>query len=269
MSVMSLEAAQNLELVRKKKPLVHSITNLVTMNATANALLAAGASPVMAQAPEEVEEMVSLADALVLNLGTLSDQKTISMLKAGKKASELNIPVILDPVGSGATSFRTQSAKKLLDTVNIRVIRGNPSEIKSLGSSYSKTRGVDTVDSVDNIANIVQMIAIRSKAALAVTGPDDLVTDGKRTVRVLNGHPMMSCITGSGCMATALIAAFLAVDDDAVRAAASALSFFGIAGETAGEKSTGPGTFMVKLLDALYQITPEVLQKKVRAVGNY
>jgi len=261
MSRLSERAAKNLHLIRQKKPLVHNITNLVVMNVTANALLAAGASPVMAHAQNEVHEMVTLAGSLVLNIGTLSEEWVTSMLKAGKKASELGIPVVLDPVGSGATAFRTNCAKRLVENINISVIRGNPSEILSLAGQDARTRGVDALHTVDVAAESAIMIAQQFKNTIAVTGPTDFVTDGRRVIRVLNGHPLMSSITGSGCMATAIVAAFLAVDSDAVSAASTALSFFGLAGEIAGRDSSGPGTFMVRLLDALYSLTPEALER--------
>jgi hydroxyethylthiazole kinase len=260
------QAAKNLNLIRKKNPLVHNITNLVVMNVTANALLAMGASPVMAHAQNEVREMVKLSSALVLNIGTLSEDWIASMMAAGEKASELNIPIVLDPVGSGATAFRTISALKLTENLKISVIRGNPSEILSLQNTDSKTKGVDSIHTVYDAAETARGLAERLKTTLAVTGSTDIVTDGKRMIRIFNGHPLMSYITGSGCMATAIIAAFLAVDDDPVSASATALSFFGLAGEFAGKDSAGPGTFMVRLLDALYNMTPETLEKGVRII---
>jgi hydroxyethylthiazole kinase len=268
MSILAEKAAQNLKLLRQKKPLVHNITNLVVMNVTANALLSMGASPVMAHARDEVREMVTLAGALVLNIGTLSEEWVTSMLIAGEKASQLNIPVVLDPVGSGATVFRTASAQKLIEKINIHVIRGNPSEILSLRHEDSRTRGVDSLHTVDDATMTSKVLAKQLNTTLAVTGPTDIVTDGTRIVRILNGHPLMGRITGSGCMATATIAAFLTVDADALSAAATALSFFGLAGEIAGGDSDGPGTFMVRLLDALYLITPEVLEKRARIIES-
>jgi hydroxyethylthiazole kinase len=268
MSEFATKAGKNLNLLRQSKPLVHNITNMVVMNVTANALLAIGASPVMAHSKKEVREMVTLAGALVLNIGTLSEEWIASMLMAGEKATELNIPVILDPVGSGATAFRTASAKKLIEKINIRVICGNPSEILSLGHEDSKTKGVDSLHTVNDAAIIAKALAKQLKTTLAITGPTDLVTDGERSIRILNGHPFMGCITGSGCMATAIIAAFLAVDTDAVSAAATALSFFGLAGEIAGNNSKGPGTFMIRLLDALYTITPEALEKEAKIIES-
>lgn len=257
-------AARNLAAVREKKPLIHNITNFVVMNYTANALLAMGASPVMAHAPNEVEDMVCLAGALVLNIGTLSEEWVDSMLKAGRKASGRNTPIVLDPVGSGATPFRTQSARRIIAETRPRVIRGNASEILSLRHADSRTRGVDSLHSVDQAADVAQALAGELQTVLAITGPVDLVTDGRRVARVSNGHPLMGRVTGTGCTATAVIGAFLAVDPDPLRAAATALAYFGLAGETAAQKASAPGSFMIQMLDALYTITPELLEAGCR-----
>jgi len=257
-------AARNLAAVREKKPLIHNITNFVVMNYTANALLAMGASPVMAHAPNEVEDMVCLAGALVLNIGTLSEEWVDSMLKAGRKASGRNTPIVLDPVGSGATPFRTQSARRIIAETRPRVIRGNASEILSLRNADSCTRGVDSLHSVDQAADVAQALAGEMQTVLAITGSVDLVTDGRRVARVSNGHPLMGRVTGTGCTATAVIGAFLAVDPDPLRAAATALAYFGLAGETAAQKASAPGSFMIQMLDALYTITPELLEAGCR-----
>jgi len=231
------------------------------MNYTANALLAMGASPVMAHAQNEVEDMVSFAGALVLNIGTLTDDWVAAMILAGKKASEKGTPIILDPVGSGATALRTNSAKKIIDAMRVSVVRGNASEILSLRHEDSKTKGVDSVHAVDEAAAAAGMLAQELNTTLAITGPVDLVTDGRRVVRVSNGHPLMGFVTGTGCTATATIGAFLAVDDDPLSATATALAYFGLAGEVAGKKASAPGSFMIQLLDALYTITPEMLKE--------
>jgi len=261
-------AYQNIVAVREKKPLIHNITNFVVMNFTANALLSTGASPVMAHAAKEVEEMVGFAGALVLNIGTLTDDWIESMILAGKKASGIKTPVILDPVGAGATSFRTDSAKRIIDEVKISVIRGNASEILSLRDQDSKTKGVDAIHSVDEAAGTALILARELKTTLAITGPVDLITDGLRVIRVQNGHSLMGLVTGTGCAATALIGAFLAVDEDPVNAAASALAFFGLAGEIAAKKASAPGSFMVSILDALYEITPEALQEGCKFIED-
>ena len=261
MASLSEKAAANLEAVRETKPLVHNITNFVAMNFTANALLAMGASPVMAHAKNEVADMVSLAASLVVNIGTLDEDRAASILLAGKKASERNLPVILDPVGSGATAFRTDTAKKIIRETRLSVIRGNASEILSLRKENSKTRGVDSRHSVDDAAFQAGELARELNVCLAVTGAVDLITDGSRVVRVFNGHPLMGRVTGSGCVASAIIGAFLSIDDNPVRAAATALAYFGLAGEVAGQKANAPGSFMIRLLDALYAITPDELRR--------
>lgn len=258
---LARKAGQNLYRLRQKKPLVHNITNFVVMNYTANALLACGASPVMAHASEEVEEMVALASALVLNIGTLTPYWIDSMVKAGKKANELNVPIILDPVGSGATKLRTASAKKLIEELSITVVRGNASEVLSLAGHGSQTKGVDSLHSVDEAAEAALTLAKELKTTLAITGPIDLVTDGQRIHRVSNGHQLMGYVTGTGCTATVIIGAYLAIDQDAVRATSTALSYFGLAGEIAAKKAQAPGSFQIALLDALYTLNPKQLEE--------
>jgi hydroxyethylthiazole kinase len=259
---MAQKAAQSLQRLRERKPLVHNITNYVVMNYTANALLACGASPVMAHAAEEVEEMVSLAGALVLNIGTLSPPWIESMLKAGKRANALHVPVILDPVGAGATRLRTETAKRLIRELSLQVIRGNASEILSLVGEKSKshTKGVDSVHTVDQVVKTAAALAKELRATLAITGPVDLVTDGARICRVMNGHEMMGQVTGTGCTATVIIGAFLTVNANPLEAAATGLAYFGLAGEKAAAKAAGPGSFQIALLDSLSAMTGEELR---------
>ena len=264
MTNLSDRAAENLAALREKKPLIHNITNFVVMNYTANALLAMGASPVMAHASNEVEDMVSFAGALVLNIGTLTDEWIASMIKAGKKATALGKPIILDPVGSGATALRTHSAKKIIEAAKINVIRGNASEILSLRHEGSRTKGVDSMHAVDEAAETAKELARELDTTLAITGPVDLVTDGEQVVRISNGHPLMGYVTGTGCTATAAIGAFLAVDANPVSATATALAYFGLAGEVASETASAPGSFMIRMIDALYTITPEKLREGCR-----
>jgi hydroxyethylthiazole kinase len=258
---LAQKAAENLKSLREKKPLIHNITNYVVMNYTANALLACGASPVMAHAPEEVEEMVSLAGALVLNIGTLTPYWVDSMLKAGKRANKLNIPVILDPVGSGATKLRTDSAKRLISEVSIKVVRGNASEVLSLAHEGSRTKGVDSLHTVDEAAEVALILSKELNTTLAITGKIDLITDGERIYRVSNGHELMSYFTGTGCTATVIIGAFLAVDPDPVTAATIALAYFGLAGEIAATKAQSPGSFQIAVLDALYTIDEKQMKE--------
>lgn len=268
MSVLIQQAAENLRAIRQSRPLIHNITNFVVMNYTANALLACGASPVMAHAENEVEEMVAHARALVLNIGTLTDLWVDSMLKAAQKATQLGIPIILDPVGSGATSLRTTSAKAILSQSTVSVVRGNASEILSLAGQGAATKGVDAIHSVQDAAQFAGPLARELGVTLAITGPVDMVTDGQLVLTIEGGHELMAQVTGTGCTASALVGAFQAVDPDPVSATATALAFFGLAGEMAAEKSSGPGTFMIQLLDALYAITPEYLAKRCRIHEN-
>jgi len=263
---LALKAGTDLNELREEKSLVHNITNYVVMNWTANILLAIGASPVMAHAQEEVEEMVSFAGALVLNIGTLSPYWIDSMLKAGKKASQLGVPVVLDPVGSGATKLRTETAQRILDEVDVKVVRGNASEVLSLAQAGSRTKGVDSLHSVDEAADSAMQLARELGTVLAITGAVDLVTDGERVVRIANGHELMGKVTGTGCAATSIIGAFLSIDQNVVDATASALAYFGLAGEKAALTASGPGSFQAALLDALYNIKSEELMAGVKII---
>jgi hydroxyethylthiazole kinase len=266
MLALNQKAAENLIKIREQKPLIHNITNYVVMNFTANILLSMGASPVMAHAENEVEDMVGFSSALVINIGTLSDPWVSAMIKAGKKATSSKTPIVLDPVGSGATKYRTETAKKIIDETDISVIRGNASEILSLCNTTAKTKGVDSTHSVDETFEPALIMAKESDLTVAITGPTDLVTDGKRIIEVKNGHPLMANVTGTGCAVSAITGAFCSVDDDPVSAAATALAFFGVAGEIAAEKADAPGSFMIALIDALYTMTPEELEEKAKFI---
>ncbi len=221
------DVAMLLEKIRSEKPLVHNITNFVVMNYTANALLACGASPVMAHAYNEVAEMTSLSKSLVINIGTLENEWINSMIIAAGVATQKGLPIVLDPVGAGATTLRTQTAKKILQSANISVIRGNASEVLALADTNAKTKGVDSLHGVDDAIDTAKMIAQQYHCVVAITGPTDIITDGNITIKVHNGHKLMSYVTGTGCTATALIAAFCAVDSNYVKATAAALAYFG------------------------------------------
>lgn len=251
--------------VRGETPLVHHITNLVVTNITANATLAVGASPVMAHAAEEVEEMVCLSKALVLNVGTLTPDLIDAMLRAGREANRLGIPVVLDPVGVGATKLRTASVARLLSELKVAIVRGNASETAIAGGLEATVRGVDALD--QTTAQTVAEVARRLGTVVAATGKTDYVSDGNRTIAVANGHPLATVVTGTGCMATAIIGAFLAVEPDAVTAAATALAYYGYAAEKAAEAAGGPGSFQVGLLDALFTLGADELAHGVRIVG--
>ncbi len=251
--------------VRQKTPLVHNITNYVVMNYTANALLSAGASPVMAHAIDEVADMAGIAGALVLNIGTLEEAWIASMIKAGQAANAKGAPVILDPVGAGATSLRTNAAKQILSDVKVAVVRGNASEILALGDQAATTKGVDSTQGVDSAVQTARNMARQLGCIVAITGPEDLVTDGQRAVKIKNGHAMMGQVTGTGCTATAIMGAFLAVgSDDPLMASAAALAYWGLCGEVAAELAKAPGSYMIALLDALYTITPDQLDTDAR-----
>jgi hydroxyethylthiazole kinase len=257
-------AASALAEVRSRRVLVHSLTNYVVMNWTANVLLAAGAAPVMAHAREEVEEMASLAGAVVLNIGTLSPSWVEAMWLAGTAADRRGIPVVLDPVGAGATRYRTDTARALATELSIAVIRGNPSEILSVSGVEATTRGVDAAHDVAEAAREAADLARSLRTTVAITGEVDLVTDGTTTLQVRAGHPLLGRVTGTGCAASVLVAAFCAAADDRVTAAASALAYFGLAGERAATTARGPGSFQVALLDALAELGPADLAAAAR-----
>jgi hydroxyethylthiazole kinase len=253
-----------LQKIRDERPLVHNITNYVVMNFTANTLLAMGASPVMAHAVNEVEEMTSLARALVINIGTLSNPWIEAMFLAGKKANKLGVPIILDPVGSGATSLRTKTFRRLADDLKLAIVRGNASEILSISSSDVTTKGVDAVHDVEHASATARNMARQLGCVVAITGPVDLITDGERVIRCKNGDTMLGRVTGTGCAATTTIGAFAAVSRNPLEAASAGLAYFGLAGELAAAKAQSPGSFMIFLIDSLYDITPEEFQKRAR-----
>ncbi len=253
-----------LEKLREKKPLVQNITNYVVMNTTANALLAIGASPVMAHAVDELEDMLKLADALVINIGTLDEHWIRSMEEAARLAASMGKPVVLDPVGAGATRLRTKTALRLLEVGKISVVRGNFGEINALLGSYGGTRGVDSaVYDKEKARELAEKASREFGVVVAVTGPVDYVSDSKETYAVENGHPMLGRVTGTGCIATALIGAFLAVEDP-LKATVSALTVFGVVAEKAFEEAPYPGSFHAKLYDWLYRVDSNILEKYAR-----
>jgi hydroxyethylthiazole kinase len=253
--------------VRERKPLVHQITNYVVMNETANATLALGALPVMAHAAEEVEEMVRLASALVLNIGTLSDHWVDAMLLAGAAATARGIPIVLDPVGAGATAYRTVTAHRLLGLVDVTALRGNAGEVATLVGARAEVRGVESISTGLAGAELAREAARRLGVVASVTGPVDHVSDGERVLSVSNGHQLLATVTGTGCMSSALTGCFLAAKpDEPLEAAAEALAAFGVAAEDAAVGAGGPGTFHARLYDALYALDPETLDGRARIV---
>ncbi len=262
---MTISAGSTLRTLRERKPLVHQITNYVVMNETANATLALGALPVMAHAREEVEEMVGLAGALVLNIGTLSPHWVVAMLAAGRAANARGTPVVLDPVGAGATSYRTETAKQILDEVDVTVLRGNAGEVATLVGVEAEVRGVESVGAGGEPAGLAREAAKTLGVVASVTGPVDHVSDGETVLAVANGHELLAAVSGTGCMSSALTGCFLAAKaDDPLAAAAEALAAFGVAGEDAAEGANGPGSFHVNLYDALAGLDPDTLDGRAR-----
>ncbi len=257
----------DLKHIREGSPLVHNITNFVVMNLTANALLAVGASPVMAHAAEEVEEMAGLASALVINIGTLSGPWVDAMFLAGRAARRKGIPIILDPVGAGATAYRTDTALRMLAEIPPAILRGNASEIRALARHEGGTRGVDAAHAVESVLDDAKDLSRRHGCVVTVSGPTDLIVHGDRILRVHNGSPLMARVTGMGCTATAITGAFAAVNPDAFRAAAGAMALMGTAGEMAAARAGGPGSFPAAFLDALAGIREEDVLGRVRVEG--
>jgi hydroxyethylthiazole kinase len=265
-----------MEQIRVKKPLVHCITNYVTVQDCANSLIASGGAPIMADDSKEVEEIVSIASSLVINIGTLNQRTIESMLLAGKKANALGIPVILDPVGTGASKLRTDTTMMLLDQIQFAVIKGNISEMKTILEGQGTTKGVDADENdishassnQDQLKNIAKQISQRTKAVSVITGENDLVTDGTTSYLLRNGHPMMGSITGSGCMLAAIIGLYCGgcSQKDYAPASAFATALFGICGQTAATKTIvekkGTGSFRTYLIDELSNINYDAFQRE-------
>ena len=258
-----MNTGRDLTAIRERKPLVHQITNYVVMNETANVTLALGALPVMAHALQEVEEMARAASALVLNIGTLSDAWVESMVLAGLAANRAGVPVVLDPVGAGATKYRTETSRRLLTELRIAVVRGNSAEIATLAGKRAQIRGVEALGA--GSPELAREAARELGVVVAVTGPVDHVSDGETVHAVANGHELLGTVTGTGCMATAITGCFLGVRaDDPLAAATKALVAFGVAGEDAAKKAKGPGSFHVGLYDALYDLDPRKLDSRAK-----
>jgi hydroxyethylthiazole kinase len=262
---MSVSPGTTLRAIRERKPLVHQITNYVVMNETANATLALGALPVMAHAREEVEEMVGLAGALVLNIGTLSPHWVEAMVAAGKAANAAGTPVVLDPVGAGATRYRTDTAKRILAEVAVTVLRGNQGEVATLVGVSAEVRGVESMGAGGDPAELARSAGRSLDLVASVTGVVDHVSDGEHVLSVANGHELLASVTGTGCMASALTGCFLAAKpDEPLEAGAEALAAFGVAAEDAARAARGPGSFHVGLYDALAALDPETLDARAK-----
>ena len=264
--------SRTLHALRERSPLVHNVTNYVAMDLTANALLAVGASPLMAHALEELDEIVAIAHAVAVNIGTLSPEWVRAMHHAAARARAAGKPWVLDPVGAGATRYRTETARALATEHRPTVVRGNASEILALaaavvgaaGDEVGGTKGVDSTRGSDEARAAAAALARALGAVVAVTGAIDYVTDGRRTLSVANGHPMMTRVTAMGCAATSLVAACVAVADDPLRATAHALAIMGVCGERAAASGAGPGSFRVGFLDALHDVGLPALDAAAR-----
>lgn len=259
---MLKKAAASFLNVKDKKPLIHHITNYVTVNDCANMVLALGGSPVMADDVQEVTEMVSIASALVINTGTLNSRTIESMLRAGKKANELGIPVVLDPVGVGATSLRTATVKRIISEVQLAVIRGNMSEIKILSGVNVAIKGVDSVADAEDGETIARNLANKLNCVIAITGKTDIITDGQQVCFITNGHEMLTKVTGTGCMTTSLIGTYCGANEDYFASAVAGVMTMGLAGELASlQTAEGIGTYKVKLFDVIYNLSQDRLIK--------
>jgi len=258
-------AGDLLSIIREEKPLVHHISNPVTINDSANIVLALGASPIMADDPSELEDVVSASSSLVLNTGMPNNKKLHAMILAGKRANALKIPVIIDPVGVGFTGLRKQFLIDLLASVSPSVIKGNQAEIAQLGGINSLQRGVDSAVKEWSNAKLAESLAIKYDCVVAMTGKSDIVTDGKTVLSIDNGHHMLSQISGTGCMSASIIGAFCGVSEDCLLSAAGAMLLMGISGERANErlnKDQGIGSFKVNFFDEIYGIDKKTLMKR-------
>jgi len=253
-----------LERVRAEKPLVHHITNWVTIYDCANITRVFGALPVMAHAVEESGDMAGIASSLVLNIGTLTPSLVESMMAAGKRANERGIPVVLDAVGVGATALRDEKAFELLEGIRVDVVKGNASEIARLAGENAVTRGVEAAEVGSDPVETAKRLAASRKTTVVVTGREDVVAGGGRVYVVGNGCGMMGSIVGTGCMAASVIGAFAGVERDFAKAAAAALVCFGVAGELAAEGAAGPGSFKVRFYDEVYNLDREKIERMAK-----
>lgn len=255
---------RDLEAIRHRSPLIHNITNYVVMNNTANALLAIGASPVMAHAREEVAEMAGIASAIVLNIGTLEPAWVEAMLIAGETALEKETPVIFDPVGAGATSYRNEVCKEIIERCAPTIIRANASEIIALNNVQSRTKGVDSTAAAGEALESAQQLALQTGAVVVISGETDFITNGHEVRTVSNGSTLMPRVTGMGCTATAIVAAFAAINPEPLLAATNAMYVMGIAGERATARSTGNGSLQMNFLDELCNLDEQSIRAIIR-----
>jgi len=252
---MTIPYWEDLGRIRSRRPLIHHLMNYVVMNDAANVTLAVGASPIMAHAKEEVEELAAKADVVYINIGTLDDRWIESFILAGKAASKNNVPVLLDPVGAGATRLRTETTLRILNEVEVSVLKGNGGEMMALAGHAGMVKGVDSLGEAN--IDVAEKLAREYGVTAVITGPRDYVSDGRRHAIVSNGTSMLQYITGSGCMVGSVIASFMAVNRDFLVASVEGLVTFEIAAEKAERKSSGPATLKLHLIDELYNMKPE------------
>jgi hydroxyethylthiazole kinase len=255
---------QDLLTIRSRRPLILNLTNQVAMALNANGLLALGASPLMSRSMEEMEELVELAEGLVLNIGTLDLAQLQLMHQAGDLANARSLPIVLDPVGAGASKFRTTACLDLLNQLQLSAIRGNASEILSLAGQSGQTKGVDSAKEASDAAAAAASLAGELGCLVCISGSTDILADGRKELHIANGHPMMSSITGLGCTATALIGAFAAVSSDIFTAAAGAMTVLGISGQLAAKGCSGPGSLQTAILDRLHTLSQDSLLELAR-----
>lgn len=261
---MESKPSVHMTAVRSKRPLVHHITNYVTVNDCANICICSGGSPVMTDALEDVVDMVSVADALVLNIGTLNARVNRSMITAGKVAKEHGVPIVFDPVGMGATPFRTSTALEIIRRVRPDVIKGNQGEMGVLSGIGGDVKGVDSQRVSGDMAGIVRCIAERYDCIAAATGVTDHVSDGESVIRLSNGHDLLGAVTGTGCMVSSVVGCYVGANQSSVDTVSAAISAFNISAEYAARASNGPGTFRSALLDAMYNLSSEDLDSGIR-----
>lgn len=270
MSTMKEAIGDTLVEVRKEAPLVHSITNYVTVNDCANVALAIGASPIMADDIEETADITAISKALVINIGTLNTRTVQSMIASGKRANELGIPVIFDPVGAGASHFRNEMTEKLLKEVAVSIIRGNLSEVSFIAGLEVFTKGVDTAeeDEKRDSVEVARRVAQKFHCVVAITGAVDTITDGREVVKIENGVKLLSKVTGTGCMTSVLVGAYAGVNEDYFVAAIAGVLSMAVAGEIAYENAgnMGMGSFHVAIIDALSKLEKEVIMQRARLV---
>ncbi len=261
MSLVSINASNVLEKVRTQKPVVHHLTNWVTIYDCANIVKVFGASPVMAHAKEEVADMAGIASALVLNIGTLTADFVESMLLAARSANSKGIPVVLDVCGAGATKMRDDACFRILDEARVDIIKGNASEIARIAGEDVHTKGVDSAGVEKNLREMASILANKRKCTVVITGVEDIIADENRVVLVKNGHPMMASIVGTGCMAASVIGTFAGVEKDLVCASVAGLVCYEIAAEMAAAEANGPGSFKEKLYDAVYNLDADTIDR--------